>query len=134
MERAGAAGLAYLADADLPSMFAHAFDAPTAARLQRMPPLRREQYMDFLRGRMFRASVLHRPEVRPDMRLDARRLLPLQVRLEAPLEATGTREQATVWTHADRSITTGPVMTAIVRRLRQVRPPNRPHRDRRAWL
>jgi len=119
IDRAQAAGLAYLADADLPSMFVHAFDAAAAAKLQRMPLLRREQYLDFLRGRVFRASVLHRAELPPDFRMAAPRLLHLHVCLEAPLEEAGTKGDATIWTHAGRSITTGPAMTAAVRRLRQ---------------
>jgi methyltransferase-like protein/trans-aconitate methyltransferase len=95
IERARQAGLQYLADTDFSTMLAERFDEATAAILRDAPLLRQEQYMDFLRNRMFRASVLCHAEVRIDRAVVARRLesthialserLPLDnVKLDAP--------------------------------------------------
>jgi methyltransferase-like protein/SAM-dependent methyltransferase len=58
--RAGEHGLKYLAEADLPTMLTSGFPAETAATLERISPdiVRAEQYMDFLRNRSFRQTLL----------------------------------------------------------------------------
>lgn len=58
--RAGAAGLQYLAEAELGSMLSDGFSPEVKAVLDALTadPLRREQYMDFLRNRMFRQTLL----------------------------------------------------------------------------
>lgn len=84
-ERAAMAGLAYLGDTDFSTMLADNFDAETAAILREASLLRQEQYMDFLRNRMFRSSVLCHASARIDRNVPAARLAPCHVSLEAAL-------------------------------------------------
>jgi methyltransferase-like protein/ubiquinone/menaquinone biosynthesis C-methylase UbiE len=53
-------GLQYLVDAQLYTVFAHMMGPDVASSLQKVAkdPIELEQYMDFLRGRMFRQSLL----------------------------------------------------------------------------
>jgi methyltransferase-like protein/SAM-dependent methyltransferase len=60
IERAASHGLQYLADADFGTMLASNFPADAAQMLVRIAPgvIRQEQYMDFLRNRTFRQTLL----------------------------------------------------------------------------
>lgn len=60
IERAEAHGLQYLAEAELTPMLASNYSAPVDAALNRMGRdiIELEQYMDFLRNRMFRQTLL----------------------------------------------------------------------------
>lgn len=113
-------GLTYVADADIGTLFAQHFDSATEAMLMQVPPLRREQYMDFLRGRIFRRSILRRPECVPDGTLSSSSaLIPMHVRLSVPLEPTGRKGENTVWSHGGASLTSTPAMSILLERLRQ---------------
>jgi methyltransferase-like protein/ubiquinone/menaquinone biosynthesis C-methylase UbiE len=57
-DRAAAAGLQYLADADFSTMLSANFGQEIAVLLKDAPRLAREQYLDFLRNRTFRCSLL----------------------------------------------------------------------------
>jgi len=59
-ERVQQHGLQYLADAELSTMFSISFPAETAETLDRLSQdlIRTEQYMDFVRNRMFRKTLL----------------------------------------------------------------------------
>jgi methyltransferase-like protein/ubiquinone/menaquinone biosynthesis C-methylase UbiE len=84
-DRASRAGLAYLGDTDFTTMLADNFDAQTATILCDVPLLRQEQYMDFLRNRMFRGSVLCHASTAPDRAVPATRLESCHVSLPARL-------------------------------------------------
>jgi methyltransferase-like protein/2-polyprenyl-3-methyl-5-hydroxy-6-metoxy-1,4-benzoquinol methylase len=60
MERAERHGLQYLAEAEFPSMLASNYAAPIGETLNRLGRgiIEMEQYMDFLRNRMFRQTLL----------------------------------------------------------------------------
>jgi methyltransferase-like protein/SAM-dependent methyltransferase len=60
IERVEAAGLQYLAEADVSDMLSSAFPANVAETLERISPdiLHLEQYMDFVRNRLFRQTLL----------------------------------------------------------------------------
>jgi methyltransferase-like protein/SAM-dependent methyltransferase len=58
IQRAEDAGLQYLADTNFSTMLATNFDSQTAAILKGANLLQQEQYMDFLRNRTFRQSLL----------------------------------------------------------------------------
>src|SRR6266498_3888774 len=62
VERAAQLGLQYLADADFGTMLASNFPPEIAQTLTRLAPgvIRQEQYMDFLRNRTFRQTLLVR--------------------------------------------------------------------------
>lgn len=62
MERIRPLGLQFLADASIRTMFAHDFEEATRVRLAEVAPSihAMEQYLDFLRGRMYRQTLLCR--------------------------------------------------------------------------
>jgi methyltransferase-like protein/SAM-dependent methyltransferase len=67
MERAEASGLQYLAEADVSDMLSSTFPADVKETLERISPdlLHLEQYMDFVRNRLFRQTLLCHRDVRP---------------------------------------------------------------------
>jgi methyltransferase-like protein/SAM-dependent methyltransferase len=67
VERAESAGLQYLSEADISVMLASLFPAPIAETLERISPdiLHLEQYMDFVRNRQFRQTLLCHRHLRP---------------------------------------------------------------------
>lgn len=88
-ERAAKAGLAYLGDTDFSTMLADNFDAETAAILRDAPFLRQEQYMDFLRSRMFRGSVLYHAGTAFDRNVPSTRLTCCHLALASRLPIDG---------------------------------------------
>jgi methyltransferase-like protein/2-polyprenyl-3-methyl-5-hydroxy-6-metoxy-1,4-benzoquinol methylase len=66
IERAEAHGLQYLAEAEFPSMLASNYAAPVAEALNRLGRdiIEMEQYMDFVRNRMFRQTLLCHRQVK----------------------------------------------------------------------
>jgi methyltransferase-like protein/2-polyprenyl-3-methyl-5-hydroxy-6-metoxy-1,4-benzoquinol methylase len=66
IERAEAHGLQYLAEAQFPSMLASNYAAPITEALNQLGRdiIEMEQYMDFVRNRMFRQTLLCRREVK----------------------------------------------------------------------
>jgi methyltransferase-like protein len=71
IERAARHGLQYLAEADFSTMLASSFPAEVAETLARIGPdvVRQEQFMDFLRNRTFRQTLLVRSEMSPDRKV-----------------------------------------------------------------
>ena len=67
VERAESAGLQYLSEADIGVMLASLFPAAVAETLERISPdiLHLEQYMDFVRNRQFRQTLLCHRHLRP---------------------------------------------------------------------
>jgi methyltransferase-like protein/ubiquinone/menaquinone biosynthesis C-methylase UbiE len=123
-ERAANAGLAYLGDADFSTMLADNFDAQTAAILRDAPFLRQEQYMDFLRSRMFRGSVLCHAGTAFNCNVPSTRLagchLALVVRL--PLDGAPTADEVKVTLGHDTITASQPVTKAALAVLNQVWP------------
>ncbi len=60
IERAAKHGLQYLAEAEFPTMLTSSFSKEVSATLERISPdiIHAEQYMDFLRNRLFRQTLL----------------------------------------------------------------------------
>jgi methyltransferase-like protein len=71
MDRAGVHGLQYLGEAQLSAMVAATFGAEAEQTLRKISPdlLHMEQYMDFLRNRMFRQTLLCQAAVQLDRAL-----------------------------------------------------------------
>ncbi len=71
IERARRVGLQYLSEADLPAMLSQRFPPPVAEILERISPdiLHLEQYMDFVRNRLFRQTLLCHDTLRPQRAL-----------------------------------------------------------------
>src|SRR5262249_12287881 len=67
IERAERAGLQYLSEADVSDMLTALMPSMTASTLERISPdiLHLEQYMDFVRNRLFRQTLLCRAALRP---------------------------------------------------------------------
>jgi methyltransferase-like protein/2-polyprenyl-3-methyl-5-hydroxy-6-metoxy-1,4-benzoquinol methylase len=72
IQRADAAGLQYLSEAVVSEMLTSLFPAPVAQTLERISPdlLHLEQYMDFVRNRQFRQTLLCHSSARPRRTLD----------------------------------------------------------------
>lgn len=101
VERARRAGLQYLAESDFSTMLAENFDEPTARILRDASLLRQEQYMDFLRNRMFRETLLCHAGVPIDRTVVAARLRGCHVALDErlPLDNAGL-DSAEPWSLA----------------------------------
>jgi methyltransferase-like protein len=114
VRRVDSAGLRYLADSHIASMVAQLFDDSAAEILRGAPLLRREQYMDFLRSRMFRSSLLCHPNIDPDYTLRSSHLLHMHVALNQPMMPTYQPSGQAVWKHPSGQLTTeAPVTSAI---------------------
>jgi methyltransferase-like protein len=123
VKRVDQAGLRYLADAAISSMVAQMFDESTAELLKDVPLLRREQYMDFLRSRMFRCSLLCHQYVSPNYRMASHNLTPLHVALHSPLEGKpGEKDGEIIWKHATGQVTTQKPITQALERLNRAYP------------
>jgi len=115
--RAQAHGLQYLADADFGTMLASNVPPPIAQLLGRLPGgvVRQEQYMDFLRTRTFRQSLLVRAHLAVDRKVAPERLRPLQVsgRFERQTDAAASPGGGTAFRGAnDSRLQTSNVVTA----------------------
>jgi methyltransferase-like protein len=117
VKRVDAAGLRYLADAHISSMVAQLFDEEAAEILRGAPLLRREQYMDFLRSRMFRSSLLCRQNVEPNYTMPSGNLLYLHAALGQPLRPTRRESGQITWQHPSGTLTTEAPITAVIERL-----------------
>lgn len=117
VKRVDQAGLRYLADAAFQTMIAQQFDDEAAEILRNAPLLRREQYMDFLRNRMFRSSLICHQSQSPNYNVDATNLLGLHVGLRNPLRAVSEQGETVVWENASGRMTTEFPLTSIFRRL-----------------
>ena len=89
VERAEAAGLQYLANADFSTMLPANFGAEIAGMLGNVSRLSQEQYLDFLRNRTFRASFLCQSERGLAISIDPLRLAECDVALEQRFELPG---------------------------------------------
>ena len=95
----------------------------TAELLKDVPLLRREQYMDFLRSRMFRCSLLCHQYVAPNYRMASHNLTPLHVALNQALESKpGEKDGEMVWRHPSGQVTTQKPITAAMERLNRAYP------------
>jgi SAM-dependent methyltransferase len=84
-----ARGLQFLADADLPSMFPNGFGPDVIRLLERLGSdiVRREQYLDFLKNRPFRTTLLVRSGVEVRRRLAGQQVLDLRLASKAEHDA-----------------------------------------------
>jgi methyltransferase-like protein len=89
IRRAEASGLRYLGETEFATMLAENFEESTATILQEASLLRQEQYMDFLRARMFRGTLLCRAELVPDRDVSVDRLSRLQLGAGERLDLSG---------------------------------------------
>jgi methyltransferase-like protein len=95
-DRAAAAGLKYLADAEFASMVPANFGREIAGLLENAPRLVQEQYLDFLRNRTFRASLLCHAETELNLTVGPLRLVGCDLALEERLDMPPLRLEADV--------------------------------------
>ena len=119
--RARASGLQYLCETELHSMMPDAYPPQVADILQRISTdtVRQEQFMDFLRNRMFRQTLLVREGVRVDRKLPPARAegLWFSGQVQGAVEhdsASGQPEEFTAQSGA-RVATANPVTRAALR-------------------
>ena len=86
VDRAGRHDLQYLGEAEFPSMLARNFKAETFEILQAVPMLRQEQYMDFLRNRMFRRTLLIHKDVQLTRNIPVTRIRSFHLAVTSKLE------------------------------------------------
>jgi len=129
MERAARHGLRYLAEANFRSMLAGDLSPQVQQTLSSIAPdlLQREQFMDFLRNRTFRETLLVRQAAVPTRKLSPERVFPLHIATHArPLrDVPDERSTATEEFHApdgSRLTTTRPLTKAAMMVLVQASP------------
>jgi len=90
VERIGARGLRYLGDSDVRTMLPIGLPSKVEATLNRIAPglIRREQFLDFLKSRSFRQSLLIRAGAALDRKLSAARVMALRVAAPVQRDAT----------------------------------------------
>ena len=104
MDRVNDAGLAYLGDSNFSTMLTDRLDNEAATLLRNTSILRQEQYMDFLRNRMFRCSVLCHQGLAIDRAVQAARLVTCDVSLDVRMELPSPPSLATEhWEIAHRN-------------------------------
>ena len=80
-------GLQYLVEAELSNVLPHAFGVQAMAKLQEFAKdtIALEQYMDFLRNRMFRQTLLCHADVAVNRRLEPRALMQCRISSQAQM-------------------------------------------------
>jgi SAM-dependent methyltransferase len=100
LAQAEGAGLQFLAEAELSAMGMHGLSVEARAALGQLDPLAREQYLDFVRERRFRQSLLCRQDLSPNRQPAAGQLaayhLSADLKLQGELSATAPHSQQTV--------------------------------------
>ncbi len=100
VKRVSRRGLQYLGDTCVPEMLLQNYPKPMQERLKSMPLIQQEQYLDLLRGRRFRKTLLCHEEVPLTRRLTAESFRPLYVSLASnskTLKVEGEDEAMTVF-------------------------------------
>ncbi len=95
VDLAGRHGMQYLGESEFSTMLVRNFAKPVAETLSKVARdvVQMEQYMDFVRNRTFRSSLICHQEQRLDRNVDSARLLRLLV--ACPLEASNTQSDLT---------------------------------------
>jgi methyltransferase-like protein/SAM-dependent methyltransferase len=125
MEKAAAQGLQYLGEADFSVMSLANFSREVMIRLQELSSdvIQTEQYMDFVRNRMFRQTLLCRKELTLDRSLKAERVFDLYVSSSAEPESTlaniNSRDRVTFRKPGSTLTSTEPLVKAAMVVLRE---------------
>jgi hypothetical protein len=98
MDSAVKHGLQYLGESDIGTMLARGFSDKVRKTLERVAGnmIRREQYMDFLRNRQFRQTLLCRREAKPNWNVTSEGMTRFRVRLSSEPLFRGERGNANV--------------------------------------
>ncbi len=135
MQRAQEKGLQYLGEADFSSMAASNFPPKVESMLRRLASdvIQMEQYMDFVRNRLFRQTLLCHQGVNLDRSIPAERVFGLHVASSAEPESgpidVRSREQVTFRRPGSTLTTTEPLVKAAMVHLREVWPRTVPFQE-----
>ena len=120
VDRVHKSGLRYMADTALSMMVAQLFDESVSKLLKNVPLIKREQYMDFLRSRAFRSSLMCHPEVTPNYANPMKYLRTLDVRLTRVLKDQTQQSGETKWRDSrSGQLTTLEPITSMFRDMQQ---------------
>jgi SAM-dependent methyltransferase len=124
LARAGAHDLQFLSEAEFWEMQLGALPEPLRRALLRISdPLRREQYLDFLKERMFRQTLLVRAEIGVDRPPRPQRLASLAVSAPLRWAADGERGRVTFTGTGGAHLTTDhPLVIAVLQRVGEAWP------------
>jgi methyltransferase-like protein/SAM-dependent methyltransferase len=126
--RAESAGLSYVGEADYSSMSLDNLNADAAALLKTLASdiVETEQYMDFIRNRMFRQTILCRKEMSLDRTLDPDRLRSLYVcsptRPQEPIRSLSDNSPVVFESGSSITRTTDPLVKAALSHLGRIWP------------
>ena len=95
VERIDEAGLQYLGDTDVASMLPTEFSDEVASLLKHATLVQQEQYLDFLRNRMFRGTLLCHRNLEITHQIDPRRLAACDVGLEKSINLSNSQDLTT---------------------------------------
>ena len=127
-ERAEKAGLQYLGEADFSVMAIENFSPSVASMLNSLSEniIEREQYMDFVRNRMFRQTLLCRDSLTIDRNLSPLRLREMHVcsntKPSEPIRSLSDNSPATFASGASVTKTTDPIVKAALAHLGMIWP------------
>ncbi len=125
-KRASSRGLQYLGDTSFSEMLLQNYPEPIQERLKSLPLIQQEQYLDLLRGRRFRRTLLCHEEVPLTRHISGDSLRPLHVSLASDskkLKVEGDEEATTVFRLGPaRMAVSDPLIKAAVLHLRDVFP------------
>lgn len=128
IDRAERVDLQYLSEADVSDMLASLFPPPVAETLERISPdiLHLEQYMDFVRNRQFRQTLLCRKRARPKRALTPSFMHGLMISSRAttdtPTPDLKPGATATFWNGKQRADVTLPASKAALAMLTELWP------------
>lgn len=128
MDRAQSAGLQYLGEADFGVMSLRGASPQVAAVLDNVATnvLEREQYMDFIRNRMFRQTLLCHSEAKLSREITPDRIhgmyIASRARPEGPVTNLTSNEKVTFRGPSATTVTTDPLMKAALLYLGEIWP------------
>lgn len=130
-ERAEKQGLRYLGEADVSTMFLSGLQRKTHFSLRRMSndPVRTEQYMDFVRNRQFRQTLLCKKDVRLNLDPDFAAVMNLFVALPASNASPNGQVQSTGDSNELSDAPREPLLDAAFTQLRITRPQALPFQE-----
>lgn len=104
MDRVEQAGLQYLGDTDVSSMLPTELSDDAASLLQRATLVQQEQYLDFLRNRMFRGTLLCHRDLEITHQIDSLRMATCDVGLEEHIDISSPDDDPTMQLVCDTSM------------------------------
>jgi len=133
IEQAGAMNLQYLGDVHFSQMILNNLSSDARRTLGAVPLIQQEQYMDFLRNRSFRKTLLCHDDVKLERNLKLDILYGLHIAMAKPLEPArlqpDSEEPLRIKTHDKEIVSEEPVVKAAVKLLSEIWPGTMPFEE-----